>query len=62
MEGARSSSLTDIYIPDTVERIGKNVFSDVKPNLEILSPHIVEILSPHIKKMEDEEIFIGSDF
>jgi len=39
-----SCSLTDIYIPDTVQRIGRNVFVSVRPNYEILSPRIAEMV------------------
>ena len=39
-----SCSLTNIYIPDTVQRIGRNVFVSVRPNYEILSPRIAEMV------------------
>ena len=39
-----SDSLTDIYIPDSVQKIGKKVFSDVKPNYSLLSPRIVKMV------------------
>ena len=46
-----SYSLTDIYIPDTVEHIGKRAFIDVKPNFEILSPRIAEMVKNEMNRV-----------
>ena len=48
-----SDSLTDIYIQDSVRKIGKRVFSDVKPNYSILSPRIAEMVEK--SKLKDSE-------
>ena len=48
-----SDSLTEIYIPDSVQKIGKRVFSDVKPNYSLLSPRIAEMVDK--SKLKDLE-------
>ena len=48
-----SDSLTDIYIQDSVRKIGKRVFSDVKPNYSLLSPRIAEMIDK--SKLKDLE-------
>ena len=48
-----SDSPTDIYIQDSVRKIGKRVFSDVKPNYSLLSPRIAEMVEK--SKLKDSE-------
>jgi hypothetical protein len=45
--------LRKIYIPDSVQKIGKRVFSDVKPNYSLLSPRIAEMVDK--SKLKDLE-------
>lgn len=45
-----SDSLTDIYIPDSVQHIGKKVFSDVKPNYSLLSNRIAQMVEEAKRK------------
>ena len=50
-----SDSLTDIYIPDSVRKIGKRVFYDVKPNYSLFSARIVEMVEK--SKLQDLDLW-----